>query len=82
MTRMEEIFGEPIHVYTRAEAIEDGALVDVTGTAEEAGIVHPVALTAALWHDVNDIPGSRPCPTAGRPLSALTRKLSRTWTAG
>lgn len=53
---LEEIFGEPIYVYTRAEAIEDGVLVDVTETAREAGFVVPVALTAALWHDVNDIP--------------------------
>ena len=48
---MQEIFGEPIHVYTRAQAIEDGQLIDVSTTAREAGIVWPVALTSAAWAD-------------------------------
>ena len=38
-----------IHCYTRAEAIADGDLVDVTATAREAGIKCPVALTRAVW---------------------------------
>ncbi len=41
---------EVIYSYTRAEAIADGVLVDVTETAVEAGIKYPVALTSALWH--------------------------------
>jgi hypothetical protein len=40
-----------IHVYTRAQAIDDGVLVDVTSTAKEAGFKAPVALTAAVWAD-------------------------------
>ncbi|HNB54755.1 MAG TPA: hypothetical protein PK530_22595 [Anaerolineales bacterium] len=36
--------------YTRAEALADGALVDVTQTAQEAGFKFPVAITAALHH--------------------------------
>jgi hypothetical protein len=48
---MREIFGEPIHSYTRAQAIEDGMLIDVSTTAREAGIVWPVALTSAAWAD-------------------------------
>ncbi len=48
---MQEIFGEPIHSYTRAQAIEDGVLIDVSTTAREAGIVWPVAMTAAAWAD-------------------------------
>ena len=48
---MREFFGEPIHVYTRAQAIEDGQLIDVSTTAREAGIVWPVALTSAAWAD-------------------------------
>jgi len=36
-------------VYTRAQAIDDGVLVDVTETAAEAGFKVPVALSAALW---------------------------------
>ena len=48
---MREIFGEPIHVYTRSQAIEDGMLIDVSTTAREAGIVWPVAITSAAWAD-------------------------------
>lgn len=46
-----EIFGEPIHTYTRAQAIADGVLIDVTETAREAGFRLPVALTRAAWAD-------------------------------
>ena len=38
-----------IHRYTRADAIRDGVLIDVTATAREAGIRWPVALTCAAW---------------------------------
>lgn len=42
---------DSISTYSRAEAIEDGFLVDVSGTAEarEAGFIVPVALTSAVW---------------------------------
>ena len=56
---MQDFFGEPIHTYTRAEALEDGVLVDVSQTANEAGFVFPVAVTAGVWADVNDIPRSK-----------------------
>lgn len=46
-----ELFGEPIHVYTRAQAIDDGALVDVSELAREAGFRLPVAVTRAVWQD-------------------------------
>ena len=39
-----------IFSYTRAQALADGALVDVTPTAQEAGFKFPVAITAALHH--------------------------------
>ena len=42
---------EIIHTYTRAEAIEDGDLIDVSQTAREAGITVPLALTRAAWAD-------------------------------
>lgn len=48
---MTEIFGEPIHTYTRAQAIEDGVLIDVSETARDAGFSIPVALTSAAWAD-------------------------------
>jgi len=38
-----------ISKYTRAQALEDGVLVDVTDTAREAGFKVPVALTRAVW---------------------------------
>ena len=43
------IFGEELLSYTRKQALEDGVLVDVTSTAQSAGFVVPVALTAAAW---------------------------------
>lgn len=46
-----EIFGPVIHSYTRAQAIADGALVDITATATEGGIAFPVAMTASLHAD-------------------------------
>lgn len=45
-----------IHTYTRAQAIEDGVLVDVSETAREAGFRWPVALTAGAWALIEDIP--------------------------
>jgi hypothetical protein len=41
-----------VYTYSRAQAIEDGVLIDVTATAEEAGIRFPTAVTAALWETV------------------------------
>lgn len=40
---------EVIHAYTRADALRDGVLVDVSKVAAEAGITWPVAVTAAVW---------------------------------
>jgi hypothetical protein len=40
-----------IYSYTRAQAIEDGELIDVTETAREAGFKVPVAITRAVWID-------------------------------
>lgn len=48
---MYEIFGDPIYTYTRAQAIEDGLLVEVSTTASEAGFQVPVAMTRAAWAD-------------------------------
>lgn len=54
-----DFWGEPIHTYTRAEALADGVLVDVTETAREAGFIVPVALTVGILSDVRDIPDSK-----------------------
>lgn len=50
MTNMEQIFGGCISSYTRKQAIEDGVLIDVSQTADEAGFKWPVAVTSAV-HD-------------------------------
>ena len=47
----EAFFGNVISTYTRAQAIEDGMLVDVGAMAREAGFKWPVALTSAAWAD-------------------------------
>ena len=47
---------EVIYAYTRAQAIEDGELVDVSEMAREAGIKFPVALTRAVWGNYVEVP--------------------------
>jgi len=44
-----EIFGQPIYTYSRAQAIADGLQVEVTKTAQEAGIRFPMFLTRAVY---------------------------------
>lgn len=43
------LFGEPISIYTRKQAIEDGVLVDVTEADRKVLFKVPVALTQAVW---------------------------------
>ncbi|MGA2076155.1 MAG: DUF6573 family protein [Terriglobia bacterium] len=52
---------EIIYAYTRAQAIEDGELVDVSETAREAGIKFPVAVTRAVWVKYVEIPEGVTC---------------------
>jgi hypothetical protein len=40
-----------IFAYTRAQALADGVLVDVSATAREAGFIIPVALTELVFND-------------------------------
>ena len=49
-----------IFSYTRAQAIEDGVLVDVSAQAKKAGFRIPVAVTAAVWADCVEWPESEP----------------------
>jgi hypothetical protein len=58
--RKSEFFGELIFAYTRAEAIKDGVLVDVSKLAQEAGFRYPVAMTAAVWETCVRVPGDIP----------------------
>jgi hypothetical protein len=57
---------EVLSVYTRAQALEDGVLVDVSETAKEGGIRFPVALTATVWGQYVEVPGLTGQDEAGR----------------
>jgi hypothetical protein len=50
-TDLNNIFGETIHAYTRAQALDDGYLIDVSETAREAGFQIPVVITRTAWAD-------------------------------
>jgi hypothetical protein len=45
----ENFFGGVIYSYSRAQAVADGVQVDVTKTAQEAGIKFPMFLTRAVF---------------------------------
>lgn len=49
-------WGDPVCVYTRRQAIEDGVLVDVSETASEAGFRWSFAMTAEVWAMIETIP--------------------------
>ncbi len=52
---------------SRKEALADGALIDVTATALEAGIRHPTALTRRAWERYVTVPpGAHGQDEAGR----------------
>ena len=56
-----------IHSYSRANALRDGVLVDVTATAREAGFRWPVAMTRAVWERCVRVPDGVACQDeAGR----------------
>ena len=38
------------YCYSRKQAIEDGLLIDVTITAQEAGFNWPIAISSAVWY--------------------------------
>jgi hypothetical protein len=62
-----------IHSYSRADAIRDGVLIDVSETAKEAGFKFPVALTAAVWARCVEVPPGVVCQDeAGRLWDVLT----------
>lgn len=50
-----------IYAYTRAQAIADGVLVDVSELAREAGFKHPVAVTAGVWGECVAVPKGVAC---------------------
>jgi hypothetical protein len=72
----ERVFGDPISVYTRRQAIDDGVLVDLmqpetVGLVREAGFRFPVAMTTTAF-----------CATVGEldtPLPAGQDLKGRLW---
>ena len=52
----ESPFGEVIYSYTRAQAVADGLQVEVTKTAQEAGIRFPVFLTRTVYDSFVTVP--------------------------
>ena len=49
-------FGPVIYSYTRAQAVADGVQVEVTKTAQEAGIKFPMFLTRAVYDSFVTVP--------------------------
>jgi len=56
MKTNESPFGEVIYAYTRKQAIADGVQVDVTKTAQEAGIKFPVFITRGVFESYVAVP--------------------------
>lgn len=50
MSRATDLFGDVIYAYTRAQAIADGELVDVSAMAKQSGFKIPVAVTPTVWN--------------------------------
>lgn len=48
---VESLFGDVISTYTRAQALEDGVLIDAGPMAEEVGFKYSIAITSAAWYD-------------------------------
>jgi hypothetical protein len=65
-----------IHRYTRADALRDGVLIDVSPTAREAGIRYSVALTRAAWERWVRVPPGVACQDeAGRLWDVVWRAI-------
>lgn len=66
-SEQENPFGPVIYTYTRAQALADGAQVDVSKTASEAGIRFPVFLTREVYDQYVSVPqGVQAQDEAGR----------------
>jgi len=66
-------FGEVIYSYTRSQAVADGVQVELTKTAQEAGIRFPVFLTRAVYDAYVTVPPGVSCQDeAGRLWDLMT----------
>jgi hypothetical protein len=54
------IFGDDdlIYAYTRAQALQDGVLIDLSERARQNGIQYPTACSAGVWALIETIPES------------------------
>ena len=87
MDQMQEVFGEVMSSYSRAQAIKDGALIDISILAREAGFKWPVAVTPGVleilapwsyYDGEGKMDDSKPKP--GRPLYGLGQSFNgRAW---
>jgi hypothetical protein len=73
---MNDSQSELISSYSRAQALEDGVLVDVTNTAKEAGIRLPIAVTRAVWDSCVAVPKGTSCQDENGRLWDLVWMLS------
>ena len=73
-TSFEAYFGPAVHIYTRAQAIEDGFQIEVTSTAREAGIRFPVFITRGVY----DLCIAVPLDGRGQPLAGQD-EAGRLW---
>jgi hypothetical protein len=66
LNQPDNFWGEPIHSYTRAQAIADGVLVDLTTATDDrgqllcqqAGFKVPVAITRTAWAKTVEVAGA------------------------
>ena len=65
-----DFYGEPISIYTRAQALEDGTLYDLGPLAREAGIRFPVACTTSIKAELLAVPAG---------LEYCQDEAGRTW---
>ena len=72
MNKVHEIFGEVISSYTRAQALEDGVLVDLSSLALESGFKMPLAVTSGVWAVINPEPMPSCQDWRGRAWDLLT----------
>jgi hypothetical protein len=60
---LSDLFGPSISSYSRAQAIDDGTLIDVSESdeAKQAGFVYPVAMTRTVWDRYVEVPEGVAC---------------------
>ena len=71
-----EIFGDLIYAYSRAEALADGVLIDVSERAKRAGIKYPTACTHGVWALIGTVPESCSVDESVRLAAVLTALLA------